>query len=188
MRAGNGWAFGGHLVAHDRLGAGSDDGFVGSADRDRFVRQIVKFLEVGITEHQTVGGIPQHEGFRDGFDRIAQAQIRLDGALDQSLLFGHVDGDADQVQAWLAVLAYQFATGPQPHPMAVGVAHAEGMIDRGGVGFRKLFGDLVETHVVGVNEGADFAEGQQVVFGFQTKNAEHRLRPKDAAAREVPIP
>ena len=72
--------------------------------------------------------------------------------------------------------------------MAVGVAHAEGMIDRGGVGFRKLFGDLVETHVVGVNEGTDFAEGQQVVFGFQTKNAEHRLRPEDAAACEIPVP
>ena len=57
-----------------------------------------------------------------------------------------------------------------------------------GVGFGEFGGEIVELHVVGMHQRADVAEGQQVVLGLQPENVEHRLRPEDAAAREVPIP
>ena len=52
-----------------------------------------------VAEHQAVFRVPQHEGFRDGLDRVAQPQVGLHGFLGEALLLGDVDGDADQVQA-----------------------------------------------------------------------------------------
>ena len=97
---------------------------------NRLVGQIVQLLEIRIAQHQPVVGIPQHEGFRDGLDGVAQPHVGGHRLLDQVLLLGDVDGDADQMQAGLARLAHQFAAGAQPDPVAVGVAHAEGMVDR----------------------------------------------------------
>ncbi len=89
----------------------------------------MQFLEIGIAQHQAVVGVPQHEGFRDGLDGVAQAHVGGDGLLDQALLLGDVDRDADQMRARLARLAHQLAARAQPDPVAVGVAHAEGVID-----------------------------------------------------------
>ena len=113
-----------------------------------FVGQMVQFLEIRIAQHQAVLGVPQHEGFRDGLDGVAQPQIGRDRPLDQALLLGDVDGDADQMQAGFAVLARQFAARPQPQPAAVGVAHAEGVIDRLHLGVGELRRQLVEIDVV----------------------------------------
>ena len=49
-------------------------------------------------KHQAVLRVPEHEGFGDGLDRVAQPQVRLDRPLDQGLLLGDVDGDADEVR------------------------------------------------------------------------------------------
>ena len=86
--------------------------------------------------------------------------------------------------AWL----HQFATGAQPHPVTVGMAHAESVIDGGGVGFGEFGGEIVEQQVVGVGQRADVVERQQVVFGLQPEDIEHRLRPVDAPARRGPNP
>ena len=187
-RAGDRVAVADDLVAHHRLAAGGDHRFVGGADGDRLVGQVVQVLEIRIAQHQPVVGVPQHEGLGDGLDGVAQPHVGGDRALDQALLLGDVDGDADQMQTGLARLAHQLAARPQPDPVAVGVAHAEGVVDRGGFGFGELGGDIVELHVVGMHQRADVAEGQQVVLGLQAEDLEHRLRPENAAAREVPIP
>ena len=187
-RAGNIRAAGDRLAAHHRLAAGLDHGFIGSADRDRLVGQIVQFLEIRIAQHQTIVGVPHHEGLGDGLDGVAQAHVGGHRLLDQALLFGDVDRDADQMQARLAGLAHQFAARAQPDPMAVGVAHAEGVVDGGRRRFGEFGGEIVEPQVVGMGERADVAERQQVVLGLQPENVEHRLRPEDAAARQVPIP
>ena len=121
---------------------GRDDGLVGRAGGDGVVGQVVQFLEVRIAQHQPIVGVPQHEGFRDGLDGVAQPQIGGGGALDQVLLLGDVDGDADQMQAGFAVLARQFAAHAQPQPAAVGVPHAEGVIDRLQLGVGQLRGQL----------------------------------------------
>ena len=52
-----------------------------------------------VAEHQAVAGVPQHEGFRDGLDGVAQPQIGLHGLLGETLLLGDVDGNTDQMQA-----------------------------------------------------------------------------------------
>ena len=54
--------------------------------------------------------------------------------------------------------------------------------------FGELGREIVELHVVRMDQRADVAEGQQVVLGLQPENVEHRLRPEDAAARQVPVP
>ena len=177
-----------HLVAHHRLAAGGDHQFVGGADRDRLVGQVVQLLEIGIAQHQPIVGVPQHEGFRDGLDGVAQAQVGGHRLLHQVLLLGDVDGDADEMRTGLARRAHQLAARAQPHPMAVGVAHAEGVVDGRHLGVDDLGGELVELHVVGMHQRADVAEGEQVVLGLQPEDVEHRLRPEDAAARQVPIP
>ena len=148
----------------------------------------MQFLEIGVAQHQPIVGVPQHEGFRDRFDGVTQAHVGGDRPLHQALLLGDVDGDADEMQAGLARLAHQFATRAQPDPMAVGVAHAEGMVDRGRLCFRKFGGEVVELHVLGMHQCIHIAEGQQVILGLKPKDVEHRLRPEDAAASEIPIP
>ena len=96
--------------------------------------------------------------------------------------------DADQVHAGFAGLVHQLATHPQPDPFAAGVMHAEVVVDGVGPGIGELGRDLVELDVVGMHELADLAEGHQIVAGRQAQDREHRVRPEDAAAREVPIP
>ena len=56
------------------------------------------------------------------------------------------------------------------------------------LGVGELGRELVELDVVGMHQRADLAEGQQVVLGFEPEDVEHRMRPEDAAAREVPVP
>ena len=62
------------------------------------------------------------------------------------------------------------------------------MVDRGRGRFGKFGGEFVKPDILGVNQGIDVAEGQQVVFGIEAEDFEHRLRPEDTAAREIPIP
>ena len=186
--AGNSGPGGDDLVAHYRFLAGGDDRLVGCADGDGLVGQIVQLLEVGIAQHQPIIGVPQHECFRNGLDGVAQAQVGGDGFLHQVLLLGDVDGDADEMRPRFARLAYQFAARAQPDPMAVGVAHAEGVVDKGQFGVDEFGREFVKLHVVRMHQSADVAEGEQVVLALQSEDFEHRLRPEDAAAGEVPIP
>ena len=92
------------------------------------------------------------------------------------------------MQAWVIRLAHKFATGAQPYPMAVRVAHAEGMVNRGRRCIRKFDSEVVETHVLGMHQCIHIAEGQQVILVLKPKDVEHRLRPEDATASEIPIP
>ena len=141
-----------------------------------------------VAEHQAVFGVPQHEGFRDGLDGVAQPQIGLDGLFGEALLFGDVDGDADQMQAAIGRRLAQFAAHPQPDPVAVGVLHAKGLVDVVELAGDQLIGDREQIDVVGFHQRVDFAEGEQVVAGVEPQHGEHRLRPEDPAARQVPVP
>ena len=170
------------------LRAGGDDALVRRAGDDGFVGEMMQRLKVGIAQHQAVVGVPQHEGFRNGLDGVAQPQIGLHGLLDQAFLLGDVDRNADQVQAAFAVLARQFAARPQPQPAAVGVAHAESVIERLHAGIGKLRRQIVKIDVVGMHQRIDLAEGQEVVLLRQAENVEHRVRPEHAAARQIPVP
>ena len=84
--------------AHLRHAADLDHGLVRRAWGHRRIRQFVQALEMRIAEHEAVFRVPQHEGFRDCLDRVAQPQVGLHGLLGEALLLGDVDGNADQVQ------------------------------------------------------------------------------------------
>ena len=90
-----------------RLPPGIDDRCHRRSGDDRLVGQIVQRLEIGVAQHQPIVGIPQHEGFGDGLDGVAQPHVRRGGLLDHRFLLGDVDGDAEQMQAessgWRAV-------------------------------------------------------------------------------------
>ena len=62
------------------------------------------------------------------------------------------------MQAGLAGLAHQLAARAQPYPMAGGVAHAEGVIDRGCCCVGQFGGQLVKPHVVGMDQCVHVAE------------------------------
>ena len=171
-----------------RHAADFDHGFIGCARRDRRIRQLVQALEMRVAQHQAVAGVPQHEGFRNGLDRVAQPQVGLHGLLGEALLLGDVDGDADQVQAGIGRALAEFAAHAQPDPVAVGVLHAEGLVDVIDLRGDKLIGDREQVDVVGFHQRIDLAEGQQVAAGVEPQHREHRLRPEDPAARQVPVP
>src|SRR5262249_22606405 len=114
--------------AYLRHAADLDYGLVGGAGGHSRVRQLVQALEVRVAEHEAVFRVPQHEGLRDGLDRVAQPQVGFHGLFREALLFGDVDGDADQVQAAVGRLA-QLAADPQPDPVAAGVLHAKALVD-----------------------------------------------------------
>ena len=141
-----------------------------------------------VAEHEAVFGVPQHEGFRDGLDRVAQPQVGLHGLLGEALLLGDVDGDADQVQAAVGRGLAEFAAHAQPDPVAAGVLHAEALVDVVDLAGDHLVGDREQVDVVGFHQRVDFAEGEEVVAGFEPEHGEHRLRPEDPAARQVPVP
>ena len=92
------------------------------------------------------------------------------------------------MQARIAGLADDFAASAQPDPMAAGVSHAEGVVDRGGARFGEIGRQRIQFKIVGVHQRVDVAEAEQIVLGLEAENVEHRLRPEDAAARQVPVP
>ncbi len=120
----------------------------------------MKFLEVRVAQYEAVLRVPNHEGFGDGLDGVAQPQVRFDGALHQGLLFGDVDGDADEMWTPFAGLLDQLAARAQPHPVAVRMAHTEGVVDQGGGGVGELGGKLIEMDILGMDEGVDLPEAQ----------------------------
>ena len=85
-------------------------------------------------------------------------------------------------------MACDLTARAQPHPLAARVPHAEIVVDRFGLAVGELAGDLIEFDVVGMHQRVDLAEGQQFVARVEPEDGEHRVRPEDAPACEVPVP
>src|SRR5215207_3513281 len=143
-----------------------------------------------IAEHEAVFRVPQHEGFRDGLDRVAQPQVGLHGLLGQALLFGDVDRDADQVQAAVGRGLAELAAHPQPDPVAVDMLHAEGLVDVVELAGDHLIGDRKQVDVVGFHQRVDFAEGEEVVAGVEPSNvnidADQKILPRERSQSHRP--
>ncbi len=178
---------GNHLRAHHRLAPGGDDIGVGRARRQHDVGDAVQLLVLGIAHDETVFRVPQDEGLGDRLDGIAQTDVGGLRALDQAHLLGDVDGDADQVR-FRAVAVDQLGAHPQPDPAAVDVMHAEHAVDRGFAGLEQGFDQRQQVAVVGVDQPGDLAEAEQSVARVETDDLEHRARPEDAGAGQVPVP
>ena len=148
----------------------------------------MEFLELRIAHDEPVVGIPQHEGLGHGFDGVAEAHVGRGGALGERLLFGDVDGDADEMGGRSRPLADEFGARAQPHPFAADVLHAERVIDR--VGFRcgQHLGDGGEIAILRMHQRIDVAEGEEIAGRGQSEDLIHRIRPVDPPARQVPVP
>src|SRR5262249_26457936 len=171
-----------------RHAADLDHGLIGGAGDDGGVRQLVQLLEVRVAEHEAVAGVPQHEGLGNGFDGVAQPQVGLDGLLGKALLLGDVDGNPDQVQPAFVGAATEFAADPQPDPVPAGMLHAEGLVDVIEVAGDEPIGNGKQVNVVGLHQGVDLAEGQEVAARVEAEHREHRLRPENPSAGEIPVP
>ena len=95
---------------------------------DIAVLKTVVLLVFRIAHHQTFLRIPKDEGFVDVLDRRAQAQVGGFRAQCQMALLGDVDGDADELDL-RRVAIHDLRAGAHPDPMAVGMAHAEDLVD-----------------------------------------------------------
>ena len=60
--------------------------------------RLCRLLELRIAQHEAVVGVPEHEGFRDRLDGVAQAHVGGRRSAREAALLGDVDGDADQVR------------------------------------------------------------------------------------------
>src|SRR5262249_55194607 len=87
-----------------------------------------------------------------------------------------------------AGLLDQFAARAQPHPVAVGMAHTEGVVDQRGGGVGELGGELIEMDILGMDQGVDLPEAQQRVPRLEAQNREHGMRPEHAPTGEIPVP
>ena len=63
----------------------------------------------------------------------------------------------------------ELAAHPQPDPVAVGVLHAEGLVDVVDLAGDQLVGDREQVDVVGFHQRVDFAEGQEVAAGVEAR-------------------
>ena len=149
---------------------------------------MMKFLEFGIAHDEPVAGVPQDESFRDGLDRVAKAYVGRCGALGEGLLFGDVDGDADEVRGFARPLPHELGPRTHPDPLAVDSLHPESVIDRIGVRTGQHLGQRREGAILRMNQRTDVAKGHELAGRRHAEHLVHRIRPVDAPAREIPIP
>jgi len=125
------------LAVDERRRAERSELSIGRADLDRLGRQIVQALVFRVAQHQVVRRVPQDEGFRDRFDRLAQPLIGGRRLFGLALLVADVDGDADQPPSAGRRVGDQLGALAQPDPFAVAVAHPQLEIDRRGTFFQR---------------------------------------------------
>ncbi len=102
-------------------------------------------------------------------------------------LFGDVDGDADQLDLRRFRVDH-LGAGAHPHPLAVGVPHAEHLVDMVDLARDDPVGQLEQVAVVGMDDLVDLAERQHRVAGLVAQHVVHRARPVHLAAHHVPVP
>ena len=151
------------------------------------VRQPIVLLELGVAHDQTFAGIPQHEGFVDVLDRGPEPHVRRFRAQRQVPLLGDVDGDADQLDL-RRLRVDHLGAGAHPHPLPIGMAHAEHLVDMVDLALDDAVGELEEIAVVGMDDLVDLAERQHRVAGLVAQHVVHRARPVHLAAHHVPVP
>src|SRR5262249_20629372 len=96
-----------------------------------------------------------------------------DGTLNEILLFGNIDRNADEVRPDLALLTGQLAANAQPQPAAGGIAHPKSVICRLQRAVEKLASESIKIDVVLMDERVDFAERQEIVLLPQAEHVVH---------------
>ncbi len=167
--------------------AGRFDGGPGIAGPQHVLAQPVGLPVDRVAKHQAVVPVPEHEGFRGALERFEQPLVGFRRALREAVLLGDVHGDADQV-GLVRTGVDDFGAGAHPDIVALGVAHAEDVVDLRRLALRDGAGDRVEVVVVGVHEPRGLAEREHAVTWRQAEHLVHGRRPVEPAARHVPVP
>ncbi len=174
--------------AHLRHAADFEHGLVGSAGNDGGVGQLVQTLEVRVAEHEAIARVPQHEGLRNGLDRVAKTEVGFHCLLGEALLLGDVDGDADQVHAGIGRAAGLLAADAEPDPVAVDMLHAEGLVDVVDLLGDELVGDREQVDVVGLHQRIDLAEGEEPRGGRRGRASRTSIATRRSGRATGPSP
>ena len=102
-------------------------------------------------------------------------------------LLGDVDGDADQLDLRRFRVDH-LRPCAHPHPLSVGVAHPEHLVDVVDLACDDPVGELEQVAVLGMDDPVDLAERQHRVAGLIAQHVVHRTRPVHLAAHHVPVP
>ena len=172
-------------LAHDRLRRRGNQIVIAGAGTDHLVGQAVELLIFRVAHDELVLVVPEHEGFGNGLDGVAQARIGVRRFRHQILVGG--DGDGREMRLAARGRARDVAAQAEAQPMPVGMAQAKAVIEIAVAG-AKLALDLAAQIVGRVKRVRDLAEGHGAAARRLAKKPEHRLRPMHMAAGEIPPP
>ena len=154
----------------------------------QIVGQPVELLVLAVAKDEAVVGVPQHEGLRDRLDGVAQAQVASARRFGQPTLLGDVDGDADEMRLVFGV-GHDLGAGADPDPVAFGVAHAELAVEAALARADQVIGELArDRRRSGLVSAATSLIESSRFCGSKPEDLEHRGRPEDRAARQIPLP
>ncbi len=177
-----------HPLAHDRFLRGPRDVLVRRAGRAHIGGQAVELLVFRIAHDQLVVGIPQDEGLRNVLDRILEPELCFLIELLGELLLRDVDDNADEMRRLLARGCGELGPGPQPHPLAVAMPHPELAVERAALALEHHLGVALDRLILRMQPLRHLPVGEEVALRFEPQNVEHRSRPEDSPARDVPVP
>ena len=150
--------------------------------------QIVQALVFGVAQHEPVRAVPQHEGFRDRLDRFAQPLVGGCGDFRLALAVGDVERDADQPAATAHAVLDDGRALAKPHPFAI-ARRAAGI--RGRPRPRRARSAASTRPASGLSSGwtrSSISSRVRSRARREIEDFEHRARPGDQAAVEVPVP
>ena len=88
----------------------------------------------------------------------------------------------------IADVACDIGAGAQPHPAAIGVAQAKGVVDPLAFSGDNLLGDIAELHVVWMRKALKFTDRQRGFLRGHSDKRAHGIGKRDGALFKVPFP
>ena len=149
---------------------------------------IAQALIFRVAQHQPVARIPEDEGLGNRLDRVAQALVGGRRQLGFPLALGDIEGDADEARRAGLLILDNIGALAQPHPASVRRPHAELDVDALAAPLGPHSRNRLQGRVVRVHEALQV--GDRPVAGplREFQKIEHRSRPMDAAALQIPRP
>ena len=103
-------------------------------------------------------------------------------------LFRDVYCNTNEARAVVMGVSDYFCARAKPEPAPVGVADAESPVDVLLGRVQERLCNLGQVDVVGVGECVEFSHGNRSRATVKTEHFVHGGRPRDASARQIPIP
>ena len=154
----------------------------------RLAALIAQALIFRVAQHQPVARIPQDKSFRDRLDRVAQSLVGGRRMLGFALALGDIEGDADEARRAGLLILDNVGALAKPYPAPVGRAHAKLDVDALAAPVGRRSRDRLQSLVVRVHKALQIGDSPVAGSLLEFEKIEHRGRPMDAAARQIPRP